>query len=163
MPPAAILTPHARAQAYGSTMPVLPLLEIPPVDLSIGTPYRRLAGEIAARTRRALRGDLPSIVTLLDDVCDDDSYVRGAVGQVAALALGDFFLVLDRLDGGLAGAVHVRSDDDVGYARMVAVARDLRGHGLERRLVELARAMCIAAGCTRFDAELPSYLGDATP
>ncbi|HEY1811673.1 MAG TPA: GNAT family N-acetyltransferase [Kofleriaceae bacterium] len=64
--------------------------------------------------------------------------------EIAAMMTAGAFLVLDRAPGALAAAVYVERR---GYFGMLSVSPELQGHGLGKRLVRIAEALCEAAGC----------------
>jgi len=60
------------------------------------------------------------------------------------------FVVLEHR-GGLAAAVYVEM---WGYLGMLSVLPELQGHGLGKRLVTIAEALCQAAGCAQMNLKI---------
>lgn len=123
---------------------------------------------VAASVRRAGPGDLDALVSVINDAYEIEKFFvegeRTDAEEVAALMKVGHFLVLDRTDGGgLAGAVYVRVDGDRGYFGMLSVAPDLRGHGLGRRLVGVAEALCTALGCRAMDLQIVNVREELGP
>lgn len=127
---------------------------------------------VSASVRPATADDIPALVDLINEAYEIEKYFaegdRTDAGEVAAMATRGHFLVLDRSDGsGLAGAVYVRTDrhddGDHGYFGMLSVASDLRSHGIGRRLVAVAEALCTALGCTWMDLQIVNLREELAP
>jgi ribosomal protein S18 acetylase RimI-like enzyme len=56
--------------------------------------------------------------------------------------------------GGLAAAVWVEQSGARGYFGMLAVLPEMQKHGLGKRLVRIAEAMCEAAGCDEMTLQI---------
>lgn len=146
-----LATPHVAALATTHATTPAPLAVSPSVRLAGGA-------------------DVPALVALINRAhLDDAAFVDGertGAAQVEALMTTGHFLVLDRAprgEAGLAAAVFVQ----VGGARsaftMLAVAPDLRGRGLGRRLVGVAEALGQALGARVMDLETVSLREDLPP
>ena len=109
---------------------------------------------IAASVRRAGPDDAAALATLVNRAYQVEAFFvdgeRTDAAEVASLAARGQFLVLDDPRGGLAAAVlvGVGADGRSGTLGMLSVAPDRQGHGLGRRLVAVAEALCAALGCT---------------
>jgi len=118
--------------------------------------------------RRAGPGDLTQLTRLINEAyAIEEFFVEGprtTEDEVAAMMKAGHFLVLDRAGGGLGGAVFVRIDDGGrGYFGMLSVAPGLRGHGIGRRLVAVAEALCTALGCTEMDLRIVNVREELGP
>jgi ribosomal protein S18 acetylase RimI-like enzyme len=122
---------------------------------------------VATSVRPATSSDIPALVKLINQAYEIEKFFveeeRTTEREVAALAEKGHFLVLDRGGAGLAGAVYVRIDGDRGYFGMLSVAPDLRGHGLGKRLVGVAEALCTALGCTAMDLRIVNLREELGP
>jgi N-acetylglutamate synthase-like GNAT family acetyltransferase len=123
---------------------------------------------VSASVRRAGPRDLPGLVRLINAAYEIERFFvdgeRTDEEELAALTRVGHFLILDRRGaGGLAAAVYVRVDGDHGYFGMLAVAPDLRGHGLGRRMVGVAEAMCTALGCAVMDLKIVNVREELGP
>lgn len=83
--------------------------------------------------------------------------------EVRQLRARGHFLVLDRTDGGLGACIYVTVAEQRGYFGMLAVAPDMQGRGLGRRLVTAAEALCKAAGCTVMDLQVVNLRAELPP
>ena len=101
---------------------------------------------VSTAMRTACNTDLADIVELLRRTRHEHPETT-----VAALSHVGHFLVLDRVGGGLAAAVHVRVDGSRGRVGMLTLAPDLRRSGIAERMVGVAEAVCTALGCTEVD------------
>jgi GNAT superfamily N-acetyltransferase len=106
---------------------------------------------ISPSARRARAADLPALARLVNRAfAVEGSFVDGdrtSVAELAQLTASGHFLVLDRVGGELAAAVHVAFDGVHASFGLLAVAPELQGLGLGRRLVALAEALAAALGC----------------
>ena len=74
-----------------------------------------------------------------------------------------YFLVLDRQSGGLAASIYVEMRCRRGHFDLLSVAPDCQGHGLGRRLVAVAEALCEAEGCTAMDLQVSDPRAELPP
>lgn len=122
---------------------------------------------VSASVRRAARSDIDALVKVINDAYEIEKFFvegeRTDADEIAAMAKVGHFLVLDRVGGGLAGAVYVRVDGERGYFGMLSVAPDLRGHGLGKRLVGVAEALCTALGCRVIDMQIVNVREELGP
>lgn len=122
---------------------------------------------LATSVRPAVPSDFPALVRLINEAYEIERFFvdrdRTDVDEVAAMAEKGHFLVLDRAGGTLAGAVYVKIAGDRGYFGMLSVAPDLRGHGLGKRLVGVAEALCTALGCTVMDLQIVNLREELGP
>jgi len=125
------------------------------------------AAATSVSVRRAGAGDLEDLVELINEAyaIEETLFAYGPrtdAAEVAAMMERGHFLVLDRV-GGLAGTVYVRVDGERGYFGMLSVAADLRSHGIGRRLVGVAEALCTALGCTEMDLRVVNVREELGP
>ena len=103
---------------------------------------------IATSVRRATPGDAAALVDLVNRAYALEAFFvegdRTDEAEIARMSARGTFVVLER-EGGLAGAVYVELD---GYFGMLAVAPEMQGKGLGKRLVRIAEAMCEASGAS---------------
>lgn len=122
---------------------------------------------VATSVRPAGPSDFPALVRLINEAYAIERFFvekdRTTEREVAALADQGHFLVLDRAGGTLAGAVYVRIEEGRGYFGLLSVATDLRGHGLGKRLVGVAEALCTALGCTVIDLQIVNVREELGP
>ena len=89
----------------------------------------------------------PAIAALVNAAyAIEASFVEGdrtSAAEIAAMLDEGTFLVLDTA-AGLGAAVYVQPH---GYIGMLSVQPALQGHGLGKRMVRIAEAVCEAAGC----------------
>ena len=101
---------------------------------------------LSASVRRATAQDATALAELVNRAyAIEHSFVDGdrtSAGEIAEMMAAGTFVVLEQA-GGLAAAVYVEA---TGYFGMLSVRPELQGHGLGRRLVSIAEAMCQAAG-----------------
>lgn len=90
----------------------------------------------------AALADLVNAAFAIEEFFVDGNRTNAA--EIAAMMTAGAFLVLDRAPGALAAAVYVERR---GYFGMLSVSPELQGHGLGKRLVRIAEALCEAAGC----------------
>lgn len=106
-----------------------------------------MPAELAISVRRATAADAAAVADLVNAAyAIEKAFVEGdrtSAGEVAELMTRGAFVVLEH-KGGLAAAVFV---DPSGYIGMLSVLPELQKHGLGKRLVRIAEAMCEAAGC----------------
>jgi ribosomal protein S18 acetylase RimI-like enzyme len=72
---------------------------------------------------------------------------RASSAEIVKLIARDMFLVAEQ-GGHIAGAVHVSVAKEIGYFGMLAVAPEVQGGGLGRKLLEAAEDHCRKAGCS---------------
>lgn len=122
---------------------------------------------IATSVRRAGSADVPALTRLVNECYAIEEFFvdgdRTDEREIATMLAAGMFLVLDRSGGGLAGAVYVRPTGDHGYFGMLSVAPDLRGHGIGRRLVAVAEALCQAQGCSAIDLQIVNLREELGP
>jgi len=122
---------------------------------------------VSASVRRAGRHDAAELAQLINRAHQAEDFfvegVRTSEEEVAGLADRGAFLVLDRGKGGLAAAIFVHADGDVGDLSLLAVAPDLQGLGLGRRLVAVAEAMCVALGCIEVGVQVVNLREELRP
>jgi GNAT superfamily N-acetyltransferase len=104
--------------------------------------------DLAISVRLATAADASQLAALVNRAYEVEAFFvegdRTSAAEVAELAARGSFVVLEQ-GGGLAAAVYV---EPTGYFGMLAVQPELQGHGLGRRLVRIAEAMCEAAGAS---------------
>jgi GNAT superfamily N-acetyltransferase len=102
---------------------------------------------MSASVRRATLADAPAVAALVNQAYAIEAFFvdgdRTDAAEIARMMGTGSFIVLDH-GGGLAGAVYVERH---GYFGMLAVAPEQQGHGLGKRLVRIAEALCEAGGC----------------
>ena len=120
------------------------------LDRDLGASATSLS-RVAPSVRRARAADLPAVARLVNRAyAVEGSFVDGdrtAAGELEALAGRGHFLVLDKADGELAAGILVTVDGPHASFDLLAVAPELQGLGLGRRLVALAEALAAAVGC----------------
>ncbi len=120
---------------------------------------------LATSVRAAGPGDVRALVSLINRAYEIERFFvdgdRTDEEEIAAMQRVGHFLVLDRGRGELAAAVFVRIEGARGYFGMLAVAPDLRSHGLGKRLVAVAEALCQARGCTETRSGPPGSSGNS--
>jgi ribosomal protein S18 acetylase RimI-like enzyme len=94
-----------------------------------------------AADAEALAGLVNAAFAIEEFFVDGD---RTSAAEIAQMMQSGIFLVLDHADGRIAAAVYV---EHRGYFGMLSVLPELQGHGLGKRLVRIAEALCEAAGC----------------
>ncbi len=122
---------------------------------------------IATSVRRAGPDDVPALTRLINECYAIEAFFaegdRTDEHEIGSMMRSGEFLVLDRSGGGLAGAVYVRTHGERGYFGMLSVAPDLRGHGIGRRLVGIAEALCAAEGCRAVDLQIVNLREELGP
>jgi GNAT superfamily N-acetyltransferase len=97
--------------------------------------------------RRATVADAAALAALINQAYAIEVFFvdgdRTDAAEITAMLQTGSFIVLDH-GGGLAGAVYVERR---GYFGMLAVAPEQQGHGLGKRLVRIAEALCEAVHC----------------
>jgi N-acetylglutamate synthase-like GNAT family acetyltransferase len=109
---------------------------------------------LSASVRRATVADAPAVAALVNQAYVIETFFvdgdRTSAADIIAMMQTGQFVVLEYA-GGLAGAVYVdqttAKQSASGYFGMLAVAPELQGAGLGKRLVRIAEALCEAAGC----------------
>ena len=104
--------------------------------------------ELAISVRRATAADAAAVADLVNQAYAVEVFFvdgnRTNAGEVAEMMTRGAFVVLEH-KGGLAAAVFVEASG--GYIGMLSVLPEMQKHGLGKRLVRIAEAMCEAAGC----------------
>jgi ribosomal protein S18 acetylase RimI-like enzyme len=105
--------------------------------------------ELAISVRRATAADAAAVADLVNRAYAVEVFFvdgdRTNEGEIAELMTRGAFIVLEQ-ERGLAAAVFV---DPTGYIGMLSVLPEMQKHGLGKRLIRIAEAMCEAAGCDR--------------
>ncbi len=113
---------------------------------------------VAASVRRAGREDAAEIAALVNRAYQVERFFvdgdRIDEAEVARLCAAGEILVLDGRRGEIAAAIQVRSDGARGTFGMLSVLPDWQGHGLGRRLVAVAEALCAAMGCAAMELQV---------
>lgn len=103
--------------------------------------------ELAISVRRATAADAAAVANLVNRAYEVEVFFvdgnRTNEAEIAEMMTRGAFVVLEH-KGGLAAAVFV---DATGYIGMLSVLPEMQKHGLGKRLVRIAEAMCEAAGC----------------
>lgn len=103
--------------------------------------------ELAISVRRATAADAAAVADLVNQAYAVEVFFvegdRTNAADIADMMSHGTFVVLEHV-GGLAAAVYV---DSTGYIGMLSVLPQMQKHGLGKRLVRIAEAMCEAAGC----------------
>lgn len=68
-------------------------------------------------------------------------------GEIAAMFRAGDFLVLERPDRKLIGAVFLRVGDRVAEVDLLSIAADVDDRNIGQRLVDVAEMVCVARGC----------------
>jgi ribosomal protein S18 acetylase RimI-like enzyme len=104
---------------------------------------------IAPSVRIATVADAAALAELVNAAFAIEAFFvdgdRTSAAELAEMMRAGSFLVLDQPDGRLAAAVYVERR---GYFGMLSVRPELQGHGLGKRLVRIAEAVCAAEGVT---------------
>ena len=110
--------------------------------------------DLAISVRRAGPGDAQAVAALVNRAyAIEASFVDGDrtdANEITAMIERGVFVVLEH-SGGLAAAVYVELS---GYFGMLAVDPAFQGHGLGKRLVRVAEALCEAAGCAQMNLRI---------
>lgn len=103
--------------------------------------------ELAISVRRATAADAAAVAHLVNQAYAVEVFFvdgdRTNAAEIVEMMTRGTFLVLENTSG-LAAAVFV---DSTGYIGMLSVLPEMQKHGLGKRLVRIAEAMCEAAGC----------------
>src|ERR1700733_2752173 len=109
---------------------------------------------LSVSVRCALASDAAALADLINDAYAIERFFvdgdRTNAAEIRKLGETGTFLVLEYA-GGLAAAVYV---EPRGYFGMLAVLPGLQGHGLGRRLVGIAEALCEATGCATISLKI---------
>ncbi len=101
---------------------------------------------LSASVRRATAADAAAIAKLVNEAYAVEAFFvdgdRTNAAEIIGMMQTGEFLVLEH-GGDLGGAIYVERG---GYFGMLSVAPALQGHGLGKRLVRIAEALCEAAG-----------------
>lgn len=97
----------------------------------------------AGSIRYGDRADAPAIVELHVRAGQFDTAVR-----IDHLFKVGWFLVHERVTGGLAATIHVRCDGGCARVGLAVVAPDLAATGLDNAMARAAEAACLAGGYT---------------
>lgn len=110
--------------------------------------------DLAISVRRATAADAPALAELVNRAYAIESFFvdgdRTNAAEIAHMIERGVFVVLEHR-GGLAAAVYVEL---WGYLGMLSVLPELQGHGLGKRLVTIAEALCEAAGCAEMNLKI---------
>jgi ribosomal protein S18 acetylase RimI-like enzyme len=102
---------------------------------------------LSVSVRPSTHADAAALASLVNAAyAIEEFFVEGDrtnADEIAAMLRDGAFLVLETADR-LAAAVYVERR---GYLGMLSVLPELQGHGLGKRLVRIAEALCEAAGC----------------
>ena len=102
--------------------------------------------DLAISVRTATATDASALAALINRAYAIESFFvegdRTNAGEIERMLDRGTFVVLEHA-GGLGAAVYVER----GYFGMLSVLPELQGHGLGKRLVRIAEAMCESAGC----------------
>ena len=107
--------------------------------------------DLAISVRRATASDAAAVADLVNRAYAIESFFvegdRTTASEIAGMMTSGkgAFIVLEYA-GGLAAAVWVEQAGNRGYFGMLSVHPDMQKHGLGKRLVRIAEAMCEAAG-----------------
>jgi GNAT superfamily N-acetyltransferase len=103
---------------------------------------------ISTSVRRATSADAAALASLVNAAFAIEEFFvdgdRTSPAEIERMMQDGAFLVLDH-EGGLAAAIYVERR---GYFGMLSVLPTLQGHGLGKRLVRIAEALCEASGCS---------------
>lgn len=144
---------------------MLPIAPMGALDLD-RAPSTPLA-MIAPSVRRARADELPGLCRLINRAyAVEASFAEGDrvdLGELEALARTGHFLVLARHDGELVATVHVGLGDACATVGLLAVAPELQGLGLGRRLVAVAEALAAAVGCHEMRLDIVNLRAELGP
>ena len=119
------------------------------------------------RPRRASERDASAIAAVTNAAYVVERFFvdgdRTSAEEIRSLMGDGRFLVVDHADGRLVGSIHVRVRGDRGYFGLLAVDPAMQGHGLGRRLVAAAEALCAAAGCASMDLRVVNLRSELPP
>lgn len=110
--------------------------------------------DLAISVRRASGADAPAVAELVNRAYAIESFFvdgdRTDAREIRGMIERGVFVILEH-SGGLAAAVYVELS---GYFGMLAVHPDFQKHGLGKRLVRIAEALCESAGCTQMSLRI---------
>ncbi|HUS27895.1 MAG TPA: GNAT family N-acetyltransferase [Kofleriaceae bacterium] len=113
--------------------------------------------DLAISVRRATAADASALAALVNRAYSiEEFFVEGDrtnATEIAGLIEKGTFIVLEYA-GGLAAAVWVETSRERGYFGMLSVLPEMQKHGLGKRLVRIAEAMCEAAGCDEMTLQI---------
>ena len=113
--------------------------------------------DLAISVRRATAADAPALAALVNRAYAIETFFvdgdRTNATEIASLIEKGTFIVLEYA-GGLAAAVWVEATGVKGYFGMLSVLPEMQKHGLGKRLVRIAEAMCEAAGCDEMTLQI---------
>lgn len=117
--------------------------------------------DLAISVRRATAADAPAVAELVNRAYSIETFFvegdRTTAAEIERMLERGLFVVLDVSvpsgggQDGLAAAVYVET---WGYLGMLSVHPELQGHGLGKRLVGIAEALCEAAGCRQMNLKI---------
>lgn len=125
-----------------------------------------------ATVRHATHADVPAITRLINRAYQVEQFFvdgdRTTERDVRSMQEDGVFLVLGAAQGSdteLAGSIYVRIDHQQrrGYFGLLSVAPQLQGHGVGRRLVGVAEALCQAEGCQAMDLLVVNLRSELPP
>jgi ribosomal protein S18 acetylase RimI-like enzyme len=113
--------------------------------------------DLAISVRRATAADAEALAALVNRAYAIETFFvdgdRTNAAEIANLIEKGTFIVLEYA-GGLAAAVWVETQGERGYFGMLSVRPEMQKHGLGKRLVRIAEAMCEAAGCDEMTLQI---------
>ena len=113
--------------------------------------------DLAISVRRATAADAEVLAALVNRAYAIESFFvegdRTNAAEIGAMIEQGTFIVLE-YGGGLAAAVWVETAGVRGYFGMLSVLPEMQKHGLGKRLVRIAEAMCEAAGCDEMTLQI---------
>ena len=116
--------------------------------------------DLAISVRRATAADAPALAALVNRayaietffVDGDRTNAAEIASQIESSDKGTFIVL--EYAGGLAAAVWVETTGERGYFGMLSVLPEMQKHGLGKRLVRIAEAMCESAGCDEMTLQI---------
>lgn len=119
------------------------------------------------RLRAGVDADTEAIVRIVNQAYLVESFFvegdRIAAEDVAALIARGEVLVAEGADGRVLGCIEVAVREGRGYFGMLAVASDVLGRGLGRRLIAAAEDRVRAAGCSVIDIKVVNLRRELFP
>jgi GNAT superfamily N-acetyltransferase len=123
--------------------------------------------EVGTTVRFAAADDAGAIAELVNRAYRVEEFFVGGdrttTEEIRAQQRRGDFLVLDRGDGSLAAGVYVELRGERGFFGPLAVAPDLQGSGLGRRLIAVAEAVCAARGCRLMELQVVNLRAELPP
>ena len=113
--------------------------------------------DLAISVRRATAADAEVLAVLVNRAYAIEAFFvdgdRTNASEIRELIESGTFIVLE-CRGGLAAVVWVQTRGARGYFGMLSVLPEMQKHGLGKRLVRIAEAMCEAAGCDEMTLQI---------